>query len=1517
MPTSSLNARRTAAHLNAFDWHGLFFDELGWNEPISTTRPVIEIDDRSFDLQPIAEQGGVSVYEVEASDDTIPNASTRLAVHRKVEEHAREHILIFVGLDRRQTIWSYPVYDGSRLKGARPHHFVKGQPADLFISKLAGIFFDMEDLDDDGNASLAEAQRRVRQALDVEQVTKGFYAKFKGIQESLAGDRIAGIDGDRTRRHYASVFLTRLMFIYFLQKKGFLDRGNRNYLREKLDEHRAGEHEESFYRRFLRPLFFEGFAQRPAERSARIRALLGEIRYLNGGLFLEHAIEQEHDDLDVADEAIEEVLGLFDEYTWHLDDTPGGEADEINPDVLGYILEKYVNQKAFGAYYTPPELTGYICDATIDRLLVDELSDPEGAAVAGIEPQQFDSLGDLLSNLDDARAVALLERLESLSVLDPACGSGAFLVAALKKLLVPYGALLGHAKLSKNGRLKKWIAEAESHPSTGYFLKKQIITRNLFGVDLMPEAVEIARLRLFLALVASAEKEEDLEPLPNIDFNLLAGNSLIGLLKVEEGHLPDMFAAQDFQRELDAKNRLVEEYRSGLQQIDRDDTTGALLDVRNRIDAARRKAGFLLDDAVRIEMHNTGVSVKEATWTGKKLAYKKRGVATDDVSALTPFHWAYEFSEIMERGGFDVVLANPPWDKLKPDDKEFFEQYSDAVSKNRMRIEDFKKHKAGFLKKNREVVDDYERYMTSFGHQSLWFRNAREYAHQISEVNGRKQGSDLNLYKLFLERVYRLLRPKGQCGIVIPSGVYTDLGGKGLRKMLFEETTVTGLFCFENSGGIFEDVHRQYKFILLSFKNSGTTDRFPAAFMRHDPSELARFPEEGSVEVVVEDVKVASPSAWSVPEFTGNRSKSIFLKMLEQPQLSVVGDGGSEFRLGNEFHMTGDSDLFRSKAGSGRIPLWEGKLIHQFDPHYDKPTRWIEEKEGFQRLSERRTWSEEDANNFRNYRLGHRSVASSTNERSMIATILPRNVFFGHSINALRRGVKIEEQLYFCALLNSFVVDYSIRQRVSANLTMNFIYETPAPRLKHNHPAFDHLSHLSARLTCTTPDFDDLAAEVGLGDHTAGATDPEERAAIRAEIDGRVAHLYGLTEEEFHHILFHDAITGFHRVPDGVREDAMAAYRALAPHPDTALVEHMIADGESELVEFKETFAVDNETGEKHKGVLHSALKTVCGFLNSSGGTLLLGVDDDGGVQGLEKDYARCSANNQNADGLENKIVTLLRDRLSPPPSFGHVAITFHTIEGREICRVLVSPIDTPTRLDGDFFVRHGNSTRKLSADEADRWQRLRSQSEVVEKSGAPTTTSSTTKATATASPPTASRAPKQAPDATRAPNESTPSADDESADDPPDATELDPEELLALVRGILTEVPDGYERDDLLREISRDLGYQRLGSRIRSVLDGAVRSAVMRGICYRDDEGYYVLDCRSITDYSREDLDRWTLSAVGSVWTPRDRVPLLVARTLGYRRTGSTIRREVEKAVKRLIRRGEMESEGGEVRRG
>lgn len=1128
----ALNRTRARQLLSDFDFGALFVQEMGWNSvPDSSPQPV---NDSGYMRRLIAEMSGVAVLEVfpTSPDGALPDRDASDKIHRQIEKLSHENVIIFLDEDRKRSksmMYWVKREDGKRRP--RRHHYFKGQPGDLFMSKIDGMVIEMDELREDGSLPISAVTSRLAAALDIERVTKRFYNEFSRLRLDFI-DMIEGIPNDNDRFWYASVLLNRLMFIYFLQKKGFIQ-NRRDYLEKKLAESQA-RGADRFYREFLEALFFEGFAKPEHERGAEARRLLGEIPYLNGGLFIRHKLELNYSAIHIPDRAFENVLRLFGHYSWHLDDTPGARDNEINPDVLGYIFEKYINQKAFGAYYTRTEITEYLCERSIHSVLLQRVNEHS--------ERPFDDWRDVLLRLDARLCQLLLERiLPKISILDPACGSGAFLVAAMKNLLDVYGAVYGKVEVLNDHYLSSELAKIRrQRHSLNYSIRKRIITDNLYGVDIMDEATEIAKLRLFLALVSSAQSLEQLEPLPNIDFNIMAGNSLIGLLSVDEtrfdesARTQDMLQrlkAQDYRRALAEKNRLIALYR---------DTDMAYADhlqnLREGINEQRREANDVLNEILLDDFRALKIQYEQAQLQGKAV---KRQLETSDIDALGPFHWGYEFDEIIEtRGGFDVIITNPPWEEFKPNDIEFFAQYDGNISKHKMKFIDFKRIKAQLLE-DPDIRNAYLVHISEYRHVSAFYRSTPQYKNQISRVDGRKQGTDINLYKLFTEQCFNLLCGGGSCGIVIPSGIYSDLGTKQLRQMLFEKTEVSGLFGFENRKAIFEGVHKSFKFIVLSFVKGGKTLSFPAAFMRHDVAELERFPNEESVLIDVDLVERSSPSSLTVTEFKTALDARVVKKMLRFPMLGEILAGAWNVKLYREFDMAKNRDLFHTEPSKSRLPLYQGRMIWQFRHGYAPPNYWIDEVAGRKRVLGRKGVDLGQTLDYQTYRLAIRKLASSTNERTLISTVIPRKVLASGTLNVAEK-ITCRALLASVSLINSFIVDWLLRLRVATSITMSQVYQLPVPRLMPGDRFFDAIVGRAAQLICTAPEFDDLAAEVGLGSHRNGVTDPAERAQVRAELDGMVAHIYGLTEDEFAYVL-----SSFPLVADSVKAAALNAYREI------------------------------------------------------------------------------------------------------------------------------------------------------------------------------------------------------------------------------------------------------------------------------------------------------------------------------------------------------------------------------------
>lgn len=579
-----------------------------------------------------------------------------------------------------------------------------------------------------------------------------------------------------------------------------------------------------------------------------------------------------------------------------------------------------------------------------------------------------------------------------------------------------------------------------------------------------------------------------------------------------------------------------------------------------------------------------------------------------------------------------------------------------------------------------------------------------------------------NLYGLFTEQCFNLLRKGGLAGIVIPSGIYTDLATKQLREMLFSEASVTGIFGFENRKVIFENVHRSFKFVVLTFQRGMGTQQFPAAFMRHDVEELQSFPQRGAVTVSVDLVRKLSPDSLSIPEFNSETDLNIARKLHEAPFLAD-GDKGWGLELyGEELNMTRSAKYF--KTARTPFPLYEGGMIWHFEDKYDKPRYWVSEPELRGSFATKRakriglTAAPKDLlKDYETYRIAIRKIASNTNERTLISTVIPPNTFAGHSLsvhfpfcNTPEKYNQLvfapSELLFLISVMNSFVVDYVLRSRMTTNLSLYYLYQLPIPRLPQTDKTFKTIVKRAAKLVCVSSEFDALAKDVGLRGSQDGITDDKERARLRAELDGLVAHLYGLSEDEFAHVL-----ASFPLVQQPVKDAALAAYKLFAPKSADQQVRSLITGGENATLEFKSSARWDLKENKISKAMEQVVVKTAAGFLNvESGGTLLLGVEDDGNILGLGSDY-KTLGKRPNRDGFENWLTTLLLDEFGKDAS-PLIRITFHDIDGKDVCQLALKSSPRPVFVkDGNgehLYIRTGNSTRLLTSREAIEYSKQR-----------------------------------------------------------------------------------------------------------------------------------------------------------------------------------------------------------------
>jgi hypothetical protein len=268
---------------------------------------------------------------------------------------------------------------------------------------------------------------------------------------------------------------------------------------------------------------------------------------------------------------------------------------------------------------------------------------------------------------------------------------------------------------------------------------------------------------------------------------------------------------------------------------------------------------------------------------------------------------------------------------------------------------------------------------------------------------------------------------------------------------------------------------------------------------------------------------------------------------------------------------------------------------------------------------------------------------------------------------------------------------------------MFYIYQLPVPRLSGTDPRFAPTVERAARLICTTPEYDELAAAVGLGDHRAGVTGPTERAKLRAELDGLVAHLYGLSEDELRHIL-----GTFPLIEQSMKDAVLTAYRAFAPNPDDAQVAALISAGESDRVEFKVAAAWNAVQGKKDVSMRDNVVQGVAAFMNSrEGGALIIGIDKHGNLVGIADDIVNADTGKSNHDGYELYIRNGMASAIGANLTLLY-GISFHLIGIHEVCRIAAKPSPKPVYVNGDFYVRDGNSKKKLNAQQTQEYIKQR-----------------------------------------------------------------------------------------------------------------------------------------------------------------------------------------------------------------
>ncbi len=773
----ALTKTKFTSYLKATDFRTLFIEEMGWNKVSNNfaSLPIFYVEEKPFEIKAIAQRNGFQVLQCSVKE--LPSNTTCKKLDVKLRKAANDYICIFTipGTEHHQ--WVAPVKTNEK-RDIVIIEYAEAEKAQFLYEKIAGLSFDIDEI-----TTIVDVKERIQGAFAInsEKITKDFYTGFNKEHKAFASF-ITGIDDqiqakeNKNKQWYTSVMLNRLMFCYFIQKKGFLD-GDENYLRNKLHwvQEKKGKNQffKSFYKGFLVQLFRGGLNS--PKHDDQFEDIYGRIPYLNGGMFDVHQIERDYENIDIKDEAFVSLFEFFDKWRWHLDTRVTASGRDINPDVLGYIFEQYINDRAqMGAYYTKEDITEYIGRNTIIPYLFDAVSRhypeafgpnssfwiyfrnhveefiydavkkgvhetiPEDIA-CGLDPEadglldrrkqwntptpanmglpteiwretieRFQKYHDIISktqsgeiksfndfityNLntpkiaydflnytDDKKFIDVFyNELLNITILDPTCGSGAFLFAALNLLEPLYEVCI--AKMEEfnaedHASFKDQLAEIKNkyRSNIQYFIYKSIILRNLYGVDIMAEAIEIAKLRLFLKMVAVVEVDKradnmGLDPLPDVDFNIRCGNTLIGYA-TEEQLYHDLDVASDFLQQL-ANQELKDKLQAKLQdvadtyevfrleQLSRESDIQVLKDAKNSLNNELSKLNSLLNK----HLYSATAQIDYNVW----------------LETHQPFHWMAEFYLILhEKKGFDIIIGNPPYVVYTKKDKNTKKAVSD------------------------------------------------------------------------------------------------------------------------------------------------------------------------------------------------------------------------------------------------------------------------------------------------------------------------------------------------------------------------------------------------------------------------------------------------------------------------------------------------------------------------------------------------------------------------------------------------------------------------------------------------------------------------------------------------------------------------------------------------------------------------------------------------------------------------------------------------------------------------
>lgn len=798
-------------------------------------------------------------------------------------------------------------------------------------------------------------------------------------------------------------------------------------------------------------------------------------------------------------------------------------------------------RKLTGSYYTPDtlvqELIKSALEPVIERTLADNPQEPVKALLA-------------------------------LSVCDPACGSGHFLLAAARRIA------------EEVARLN--ATDGNPLPADYRRALRDVVAHSIYGVDKNPMAVELARTALWL------EAYTPERPLTFLDAHLRCGDALLGILDpaVLDAGIPDKAfnalsgddkevvkrikkANRDALKAIEKAKALGSQFSLGLeaeQDADAfehlpDDTLAAietkraafaalqarLADSRARLAADLFVAAFVLPKTAENEAQ---VPTSQDLWLVQNGSAPRPGVAgvvRRAAETAQAFHWWQAFPQVRAKGGFDVLLGNPPWERIKLQEEEFFASRSPLVAEAPHKAE--RGRRIGLLAEGMLLHTLYPEVEAA---QGLVPPNAAEqalYAEFLATKRGSEAASlfahdagrypltgvgDVNTYALFAESFAQLLAAHGRAGFIVPTGIATDDSTKAFFAALTQNARLVSLYDIENRDRLFPAVDSRMKFCLL------TLGAAPEAEFVCFATQVTQLADTRRRFVLTpQDFALINPNTLTCPVFRSERDAELTKKLYRTAPVliaegNIVRNPWGLWFHSRLFHMAEDSHHFFDALGHASAVLYEAKMIHHFDHRWAtfgadgtsndvmvdakkdpkfriSPRYWVKAAELESRLAAR-SWH-------RGWLMGWRDICRSTDERTVIATVLPR-VGLGNTLPMFMTGREPREAAALLANLSSLVLDFVARQKVGGtHLTYGYLKQFPIfPPDRYTDADLAFIIPRVLELTYTAHDIAPWATDLGYtGEPFPWNT--ERRAQLRAELDAYYARLYGLTRDELRYIL--------------------------------------------------------------------------------------------------------------------------------------------------------------------------------------------------------------------------------------------------------------------------------------------------------------------------------------------------------------------------------------------------------------